>query len=111
MKLIESLAEIVRLFVTLSAQISELTKERDELRFWAGDGPKNIQPGHFYSPIPSLKEIEEYDDRIFSTRTPLTIPGIDLNEEEQLSLLNLFKDYYADIPFPETKTAGLRYFF
>ncbi len=67
-------------------------------------------PGHFYSPIPSLADIERDDSRIFGT-VPRIIPGIDLHEREQLELLEEFCPYYRTMPFPAHKTEGMRFFF
>jgi Methyltransferase domain len=36
-------------------------------------------------------------------------PGIDLNEDEQVALLNEFAAYYPDLPFPEAPAPGKRY--
>src|SRR5437867_7454333 len=66
--------------------------------------------GHFYSPIPSLKEIRKHREVIFKVAREL--PGIDLREKEQLSLVEVFaRDYYRDQPFREERTDELTYFF
>jgi len=66
--------------------------------------------GHFYSPIPSLKEIRKHREVIF--KVPRELPGIDLREKEQLSLVEVFaRDYYRDQPFREERTDELTYFF
>ena len=66
--------------------------------------------GHFYSPIPSLKEIRKHREVIFEV--PRELPGIDLREKEQLSLVEVFaRDYYRDQPFREERTDELTYFF
>ena len=39
-------------------------------------------PGHFYSPVPDLKDIDADVDRLFADRKE--IPGLDLRDEEQL---------------------------
>lgn len=69
-----------------------------------------VPPGHFYSPIPSLEEIQRDEARIFGP--PLrNIPGIDLHEQDQLKLLEDFLPYYETIPFQPHKVEGLRYYF
>src|SRR5437867_3151859 len=66
--------------------------------------------GHFYSAIPSLKEIRKHREVIFEV--PRELPGIDLREKEQLSLVEVFaRDYYRDQPFREERTDELTYFF
>ncbi|MFQ5509845.1 MAG: class I SAM-dependent methyltransferase [Leptospirillia bacterium] len=66
--------------------------------------------GHFYSPIPSLDEIEKRADTIFN-RDRRTLPGIDLNEEKQLELTRQLSAYYPDMPFRFERSDDLRYFF
>ena len=67
-------------------------------------------PGHFYSPIPAIEEVKQREEEIFN-RFPEKIPGIDLNVEEQLELLNKFKKYYKEQPFGSRKREGLRFYF
>ena len=59
----------------------------------------SASPGHFYSPIPDLDEVKAREEAIFSI--PRELPGIDLQEEKQLALLEKFADYYAEMPFSE----------
>ena len=59
----------------------------------------SASPGHFYSPIPDLDEVKAREDSIFSI--PRELPGIDLQEERQLALLEKFAAYYAEMPFAE----------
>ena len=81
--------------------------ERDDLRtkyngLWT-------KPGHFYSPIPSLTELENSRNAIFSDSKELA--GIDLNLETQLDLLDRFQVWYDEQPFPAEKTPNRRYHF
>src|SRR5262245_50340043 len=41
-------------------------------------------PGHFYSPVPSLPEIEARADALWPSHLPESLPGIDLRAEAQL---------------------------
>ncbi|HLL77564.1 MAG TPA: class I SAM-dependent methyltransferase [Pyrinomonadaceae bacterium] len=66
-------------------------------------------PGHFYSPIPSIEEVERDAERIF--KIPGSLPGIDLNEAGQLELLAALEQFYPEMPFPVEKATGLRYYF
>jgi hypothetical protein len=86
--------------------IKEIVSKREKLRREFGFVP----PGHFYSPIPSLEEIRRNEERIFG-ETSRNIPGIELNESEQLNLLEDFCQYYESIPFQPHKIEGLRYYF
>ena len=88
--------------------IKHILRERDELR--ESLEKSTWRPaGHFSSPIPSIAEIKENDERIF--RVPRGIPGINLNEEEQMQFFEAFKEYYKELPFKKEKTEGLRYYF
>ena len=69
-----------------------------------------VPPGHFYSPIPSLDQVRSEENRLFGP-PPRTLPGIDLREEQQVALLRALHPYYQDLPFPDKKTKGLRYFY
>jgi hypothetical protein len=66
--------------------------------------------GHFYSPIPSMKDIRKNRKAIFGI--PRELPGVDLREQQQLRLVETFaREYYRDQPFRDTRTEGLTYFF
>lgn len=59
-------------------------------------------PGHFYSPIPSIVEVERQADRLFGA-PPRTLPGIELHEAKQLELLERLQAFYDEQPFSEEK--------
>lgn len=67
-----------------------------------------LSPGGFYSPIPSLESIRGHD---FNKTLPEEIPGIDLNAEEQLTLLHSFDSFYKELSFPEKKSEDFRYYY
>lgn len=93
--------------------IRPLVKERDALHNQLNAWKRHLRyapPGHFYSPIPNLDEVRENESDIFG-RVPETIAGIDLAEASQLKLLDEFRAYYAELPFPAHKIPGQRYFF
>ena len=66
-------------------------------------------PGHFYSPLPSLRRIRGDTARIFRSRDE--IPGVDLGPTRQLALLPEFARYYGEMPFQEKRSKEVRYFF
>jgi len=87
--------------------IRRLAQDREEARqlvnrLW-------VLPGHFYSPYPSINEVKENEESIFLV--PRELPAVDLNEEEQMQLFDVFKEYYKELPFKDEKTDGLRYYF
>jgi len=65
--------------------------------------------GHFYSPIPSIWDIRENEEKIFSEYTE-NIQGINLNVGGQLALLQKLGKYYNESPFRKSKTSGIRYY-
>ena len=67
-----------------------------------------LLPGGFYSPIPSMEEIRQYN---FDVPLPEALSGIDLNDNELLDLLNSFEPFYNELPFTDEKTDGLRYYY
>ncbi len=69
-----------------------------------------VPPGHFFSPLPSLREIYENEGRIFGHYPP-ELPAIDLNIAHQLKLLETFRRKFSSIPFAKTKTDRFRYFY
>ena len=70
---------------------------------------KFAPPGHYYSPIPDLADIEKRKEALF--HVPEALPGIDLRVADQLVLFERFRDFYRHQPFPETKAANFRYYY
>lgn len=68
------------------------------------------RPGHYYSPIPDLVELDANRERVFGNRRR-AIHGIDLRKDQQFGLLEEFATFYAEIPFDFTgkHRSGLRY--
>ena len=66
-------------------------------------------PGHFYSPIPDIKEIQSKSHVVYG-RPSRGLFGIDLHIEEQAELAHEFAKYYKEIPFPEAKQEEFRYY-
>ena len=52
-----------------------------------------FEPGHYYSPIPNLEEVEKSSTTIFA---PKHLNDINLNTENQLKLLSDFLVYYQN---------------
>jgi hypothetical protein len=88
----------------------KLAQENARLTAELGEYQRGWPPGHFYSPIPSLEEVREREDVLFGT-PPRQIPGVDLNEEGQLRLLEQLASYYDEQPFSSRRAADRRYFF
>ncbi len=64
-------------------------------------------PGHFYSPIPDLVEVEQAAERIFARRA--TLPGIELREDEQLRNFRELARLAREAPIPALPTESTRY--
>src|SRR5438477_12463343 len=58
-------------------------------------------PGHFYSPIVDLSELERDRARVFDRIRD--VPDIELNEAEQLQLVKEFREFYQDLPFEQSQ--------
>ncbi len=69
-----------------------------------------VPPGHFYSPIVNVPEIREKENSIWNEEVS-NVVGVNLEIEERLALLKKFSDYYLELPFKDTKSEGLRYYF
>jgi len=80
--------------------VKKLIEERDAYIKFA-------PPGHFYSPIPSIEDV----NNINCGKLPEFIPGIELNSDKQLKLLDEFYKYYIELPFTDNKSSKLRYFY
>jgi predicted O-methyltransferase YrrM len=77
---------------------------------YAQYAPLHVPPGHFYSPIADLKEVEAFAAQVFD-QDRRTLPAIDLREKQQLELLRTLSGYYPEQPFTEAKQEALRYYF
>lgn len=69
-----------------------------------------VLPGHYYSALPAIDELRVHEKRIWG-QLPRQLPAVDLNENEQLALFSVFKNFYADMPeWPAERTPELRYY-
>jgi hypothetical protein len=64
-------------------------------------------PGHFYSPVPDLVEVEREAERLFAPRTALE--GIDLCEPAQLANFRELARLAREAPIPSSPNATARY--
>jgi hypothetical protein len=92
--------------------VRSLVAQRDALRAELLQYKKNhgsAPPGHFYSPVPDIAEIIKHWGRIFD-QVERTLPGVEMNEQEQLDLLTCFLPFYANMPFAAKQQDGLRFY-
>lgn len=77
--------------------------------WWDVRNPQLVPPGHFYSAVPSRREIQEHLEG--RGTPPRTLPDVDLNEAGQLALLRELGALYPQMPFTETAQPGRRFQF
>jgi predicted O-methyltransferase YrrM len=92
-------------------------RTRAKREFWLAVGRRlatwrilRVKNGHYYSPVPSIKELRRDASRIFD-RSLRSLPGVELNEAAQLALLTELATFYNEQPFSETPRDDIRYFF
>jgi hypothetical protein len=70
----------------------------------------DYRPGHFYSPVVNLDELENSKDRIWKKNRTLT--GINLNEEKQYAFFDSLIEASKIIPFTDNPaSSNFRYYF
>ncbi len=67
--------------------------------------------GHFYSPVISIEGVKKREAEIWRNREVEGIPGIALRTEEQIKLLQQFRNYYTALPFKAEPQEKFRYQF
>jgi predicted O-methyltransferase YrrM len=67
-------------------------------------------PGHYYSPIPEMREIERQADRIFRYPWPRDLDGVDLNVDAQRALFERLAPLAREANFNEHPSPDRRYF-
>ena len=95
-------AAVASMRAELLTDLDAARKERDALRRevqrWQ-QLHRFVPPGHFYSPMPAVADIERDAARLFPAPPPRTLPGIDLREAAQLRWLEECRSLYAEMPF------------
>ena len=89
----------------LRGMLLQLAEKLQSFQYREGIFPN----GHFYSPSPDRKMIEE--ETAFVAPPPMTIAGIDLQPERQLALLDAFRAYGPDVDFPEHADGRHRFYY
>lgn len=71
---------------------------------------KRFAPGHYYSPLPNMDEVQARSPRLFD-RSADSLPGIELNTDAQLSLLDAFTQQFVSgmSVYSMEKAPGLRF--
>lgn len=71
----------------------------------------SFPPGHYYSPIVSKAEIDQFAQRVWAGVKVDGVSGINLNSEDQIALVKSFEMFYSEIPFSENHQEGVRYYY
>ena len=66
--------------------------------------------GHFYSPLPDIKQVVAQRERLFN-RSVTECPGVDVRAGKQLAVLDELAKFYDEIPFSDTPSADGRYYY
>ena len=69
------------------------------------------EPGHFYSSVISIDDIKKRQSHIWKNIEADGIPGIDLQTNKQIELLNSLAVFYKDLPFDAVGDYKTRYNF
>jgi predicted O-methyltransferase YrrM len=112
--------EKIRLIHQLAAELqvsqvrlAEVSKERDVLqrRLDDSDAVQFYPPGHFYSPVPSKRDVQEYLGWKEQRGLIREFPAIQMDDKVQLQMLDSLKPYYPLFPFQAEPVDGLLYHF
>jgi hypothetical protein len=109
----QQLKNVAKKVVKQFPPLRRLLDERDSYFYQLGRFGSQlpfVPNGHYYSPIPALDEIRRDEKEIFRSEPP-DLVGVDLARESQFALLQIFKDYYKDLRFPDQRGPGFRYYY
>jgi hypothetical protein len=67
-------------------------------------------PGHFYSPIPNLRELEKQADTLWPVEPPAQLPGVDLRADDQLATFSQVAKLARSFEIHEHPTEPWRYY-
>lgn len=96
-----------RLWKSLRSEFEPKVNKSDELREkWPQ--LKFASPGHFYSPLPDIEYALLHHQRLMERRLT-SLPGIQLNAVDQLTLSKKLAPYYEEFDWPVEATSERRY--
>ena len=108
--LLETNEALIKERDTSKEQVASLLQQNQELQDQLKQNKTWVPPGHDYSPIPNANHVRQREDLIFD-RSARELPGVDMREQAQRELHDIFLEFYDDVSFPETATEGSRYFY
>lgn len=107
-KTLPNAAPLMKTFLRLFRYVRRLERQNKRLMEETMDWRRFFPPGHFYSPVPSMAEVDDaYERRAFGP----PFPGIELRVEAQVALFRRLATHYPEIGFPDQAADGWRYHF
>ncbi|MDQ2957766.1 MAG: class I SAM-dependent methyltransferase [Actinomycetota bacterium] len=85
--------------------LAPLLHEPENFARWLTWSP----PGHFYSPIPNLAELERQADTLWPAESPTALPGIAFDTEAHLAFFDGLAELARPVEVPEHQTEPWRY--
>jgi hypothetical protein len=95
----------------LQKHVAIISEERDQLKKIVVDAGQFAPPGHFYSPVPSKRDVEEHLARLEQKSLLAQLPAIQMDDRVQLDFLDSLKAHYPTVPFRAEPVEGLLYQF
>lgn len=93
----------------LQHHLDVISQERDQLKKILADMAQYAPPGHFYSPIPSPKDVEDHLVRLERKGMLDPPPAVRMDDRTQFDFLNRLQPYYSQLPFRAQPVDGLLY--
>ncbi len=91
--------------------VAVISEERDHLKQIVADAGQFAPPGHFYSPVPSKRDVEQHLARHERKALLAELPAIRMDDQIQLDFLECLKAHYPTVPFRAAHVEGLMYQF
>jgi SAM-dependent methyltransferase len=101
--------KVLNKFPYIRTLISNINKLESNLENYKKIYGTWVPPGHYYSPIPSLEELELKKGIIYDYGKK--IQAIDLQLEEQYKLLKEYSNFYKELDFTKERNGTNRYFY
>lgn len=77
----------------------------------AAQAPLFVPPGHYYSPITPVSEVDGHLKKIEARAVPESVSGVTIDRTKMVALWKELVPLMASAPFQAERTAGLRYWF
>lgn len=98
-------AEFTKAALEKNGLLAPLSHEPESFARWLTWSP----PGHFYSPIPNLGELESQADALWPEQSPTELPGINFRSDDHLKMFEELAALARPLQVPEHQTEPWRY--